>query len=92
MTIATFGFTAASNVLSRAVEASADSFALRITHEPRAFIRFERRIRPHNISDPDPPGVWQILFGDAPDDGRSGSASARLTTPTTLGCRHPMRR
>ena len=66
VTIATFGFTAASNVLSRAVEASADSFALRITHEPRAFIGFERRITLRNISDPDPPGVWQILFGTHP--------------------------
>ena len=66
VTIATFGFTAASNVLSRAVEARADSFALRITDEPRAFVGFERRIALRNISDPDPPGVWQILFGTHP--------------------------
>jgi STE24 endopeptidase len=66
VTIATFGFTAVSNVLSRAVEARADSFALRITDEPRAFIAFERRIALRNVSDPEPPGIWQILFGTHP--------------------------
>jgi STE24 endopeptidase len=64
--IATFGFTCASNVLSREVEASADSFSLRLTDDPAAFIQFEQRLAVHNVSDPDPPGVWQMLFGTHP--------------------------
>jgi STE24 endopeptidase len=64
--IATFGFTCASNVLSREVEASADSFSLRLTDDPAAFIQFEHRLAVHNVSDPDPPGVWQVLFGTHP--------------------------
>jgi Zn-dependent protease with chaperone function len=64
--IATFGFTCASNVLSREVEASADSFALRLTDDPAAFIQFEQRLAVHNISDPDPPAAWQLLFGTHP--------------------------
>jgi STE24 endopeptidase len=64
--IATFGFTAASNVLSRQVEASADSFSLRLTNDPGSFIQFEQRLAVHNISDPDPPGLWQVLFGTHP--------------------------
>ena len=64
--IATFAFTSASNVLSREVEASADSFSLRLTDDPAAFIQFEQRLAVHNISDPDPPAVWQLLFGTHP--------------------------
>jgi STE24 endopeptidase len=64
--IATLGFTVASNVLSREVEASADSFSLRLTDDPGAFVQFERKLALHNISDPDPPRVWQLLFGTHP--------------------------
>jgi len=64
--IATFCFTAAANVLSREVEASADSFSLRLTNDPGAFIQFEHRLAVTNIGDPDPPGVWQLLFGTHP--------------------------
>jgi STE24 endopeptidase len=56
----------ASNVLSRRVEASADTFALEITHEPRAFIQFQRRISVQNVGDPDPPGWYHDLFGTHP--------------------------
>jgi STE24 endopeptidase len=64
--IATFCFSSASNVLSREVEASADSFSLRLTDDPAAFVQFEMRLAIHNISDPDPPGLWQALFGTHP--------------------------
>jgi STE24 endopeptidase len=64
--LATFAFSAASNVLSREVEASADSFSLRLTNDPAAFVQFEQKLAVHNISDPDPPGVWQALFGTHP--------------------------
>ncbi len=64
--IATFCFSSASNVLSREVEASADSFSLRLTDDPAAFVQFEQRLAVHNISDPDPPELWQALFGTHP--------------------------
>ena len=64
--LVTFGLGAASNVLSRQVEASADSFALRATDDPRSFIQFERELAIRNIADPDPPPVWQLLFGTHP--------------------------
>jgi Zn-dependent protease with chaperone function len=64
--IATFCFSSASNVLSREVEASADSFSLRLTDDPAAFVQFEQRLAIHNISDPDPPELWQALFGTHP--------------------------
>jgi STE24 endopeptidase len=55
-----------SNVLSRRVEASADAFALRTTRDPAAFIELERRLAVTNVSEPDPPGVFQLLFGTHP--------------------------
>ena len=64
--LVTFGLGAASNMLSREVEASADSFALRLTHDSRSFIQFERELALRNIADPDPPPVWQFLFGTHP--------------------------
>jgi STE24 endopeptidase len=68
-----------SNGLSRRVEARADSFALRLTHEPEAFISFEQRISVANVSDPDPPGWSQWLFGTHPTDvQRIGAAVAAL--------------
>jgi STE24 endopeptidase len=64
--LVSFGLGAASNVLSREVEASADSFALKQTHDSRAFIQFQRELAIRNIGDPDPPPVWQFLFGTHP--------------------------
>lgn len=55
-----------SNQLSRVVEARADSYALALTDDPDAFIRFERRIARQNISDPDPPGVVTFVLGTHP--------------------------
>lgn len=55
-----------SNQLSRRVEARADTFALEVTRDPAAFIAFERRITLQNVSDPDPPGIAQRLFGTHP--------------------------
>jgi STE24 endopeptidase len=64
--LVSFALGAASNVLSRQVEARADAFSLRLTEDPDAFVRFERRIAVRNISDPDPPWVWRTLFGTHP--------------------------
>ena len=55
-----------SNSLSRSVEARADEFSLRLTHEPRAAIALERRLSITNVSDPDPPGWVTALLGTHP--------------------------
>jgi STE24 endopeptidase len=64
--LVSLGLGCASNVLSRKVEASADSFALRLTRDPEDFIGFQRRISIQNVGDPDPPGWYQALFGTHP--------------------------
>lgn len=55
-----------SNQLSRRVEARADSFALRLTDDPRAFISFERSIALRNLADPAPPRWLTAIFATHP--------------------------
>ena len=67
----------AGSYVSRGVEARADAFALRLTNDPDAFIALERRLTLQNISEPDPPGVFQALFGTHPTTlERIGSGEA----------------
>jgi STE24 endopeptidase len=66
ISVVSLGLGCASNVLSRKVEASADTFALELTHDPQDFIGFQRRISVQNVGDPDPPGWSQALFGTHP--------------------------
>jgi Zn-dependent protease with chaperone function len=66
VSLVAFGLGCASNVLSRQVEASADSFSLHVNGDPHAFIAFQRDLAIRNISDPDPPAPWQLLFGTHP--------------------------
>jgi STE24 endopeptidase len=61
ITVMATTLTTISNQLSREVEARADSFALRLTGEPKPFISFERRIAVRNLADPDPP-EWQVFL------------------------------
>jgi STE24 endopeptidase len=61
-----FALGSASNVLSRQVEARADAFALDLTRDPADFVKFERRIAVRNITDPNPPGFFQVLFATHP--------------------------
>jgi STE24 endopeptidase len=56
----------ASSALSRRVEALADAFALRTTDDPEAFIALERKLAVTNVSEPDPPKLFQLLFGTHP--------------------------
>jgi STE24 endopeptidase len=56
----------ASNVVSRRVEARADSFSLALTHNPAALIALQRELALRNIADPDPPALLQALFGTHP--------------------------
>ncbi len=65
------------NQLSRKVEASADTFALRLTHDPRALIEVQRRLALSSVSDPDPPGLVTALLGSHPSTvDRIGAALA----------------
>ena len=64
--LAGLGLGIASNALSRPVEARADSFALELTRDPADFVKFERRITIRNVSDPDPPELFHLLFGTHP--------------------------
>jgi STE24 endopeptidase len=66
-----------SNQLSRAVERSADGFALKLTREPDTQIAFQRKIAIKNVSDPDPPGWITFLLGTHPPTiERIGQAAA----------------
>jgi STE24 endopeptidase len=56
----------AGNQLSRAVEARADTFSLQLTNEPRGMIELQQQLADRNLSDPDPPGVFTLLFGTHP--------------------------
>ena len=66
LSLVSFGMTCAGNALSRPVEARADSFALETTRDPEAFIELERSLAIRNIGDPDPPALFQTLFGTHP--------------------------
>jgi Zn-dependent protease with chaperone function len=55
-----------SNQLSRKVEQRADQFSLQLTHDPKTFISFQRKIATENVSDPDPPAISQFLLGTHP--------------------------
>jgi STE24 endopeptidase len=66
LALVSLGLGCASNVLSRRVEASADTFALRLTHDPKDFIGFQQRISVQNVGDPDPPLWYHDLFGTHP--------------------------
>ncbi len=55
-----------SNQLSRRVEARADSYALELTGESRAFLEQQRRLALKNVSDPDPPRAARALLGTHP--------------------------
>lgn len=63
--------------LSRRVEARADTFALELTGDPAAFVRLQQELARTNVSDPDPPGLYRLLFGSHPTAlERIGAAEA----------------
>jgi STE24 endopeptidase len=65
------------NQLSRRVEASADTFALRLTNDPRALIALQRRLAISSVSNPDPPAAVTALIGTHPSTmDRIGAALA----------------
>jgi len=56
----------ASNALSRAVERSADAYALNLTDDPASFVAVERKLAVDNVSEPEPPRILQLVFGTHP--------------------------
>jgi STE24 endopeptidase len=66
LTAATLVLGAAGLQLSRKVEARADAFALELTRDPRAFIELQRELAVSNVSDPDPPAAFRLIFGSHP--------------------------
>jgi STE24 endopeptidase len=66
LTAAAFVLNIPGNQLSRKVEASADQFALELTHDPRALIDLQVQLATTNLSDPDPPGWLGAIFGTHP--------------------------
>ena len=67
----------AGNQLSRDVEAEADAFALRLTHDPKALIDLQTRLADRNLTDPEPPGWARFVFGTHPTTlERIGAAEA----------------
>ena len=66
LALATLVLNVPGNQLSRSVEASADTFSLDLTHDPRAFIGLQKRLAVTNLADPSPPAVLQFLFGTHP--------------------------
>jgi STE24 endopeptidase len=56
----------ASNVLSRRVEARADTYALDLTQNPAAFIGLTRSLAVTNLADPSTPRVFQMVLGTHP--------------------------
>jgi STE24 endopeptidase len=64
--VVSLAFGSASNVLSRRVEARADSYALELTANPAAFIGLTRSLAVTNVAEPSTPRVFQIVFGTHP--------------------------
>ncbi len=64
--VGTLVATPVQNLVSRQVEARADLYALDLTGDAEAFIRMQERLGSTNLSDPDPPAVWQWFFGSHP--------------------------
>jgi STE24 endopeptidase len=52
--------------VSRQIEARADLHALDLTEDPAAFADVQRTLGVANLSDPDPPALWQWFFGTHP--------------------------
>ena len=64
--VGTLVSTPVQNLVSRHIEARADLHALDLTEDPGSFIAVQRQLGVTNLSDPDPPAVWQWAFGSHP--------------------------
>jgi len=74
---ASFVIGIAGNQLSRSVEARADTFSLQLTNDPRGMIELQQQLADRNLADPNPPGIFTLLFGTHPPaTDRIGTAVA----------------
>lgn len=63
------------NGVSRQLEARADQHALALTRDPAAFTEVMRRLAAANLSQPDPPALWQWAFGSHPTTAQRVAAA-----------------
>ncbi|MGI9020274.1 MAG: M48 family metalloprotease [Solirubrobacterales bacterium] len=85
LALAGFVLNVPGNQLSRDVERAADDYALELTGDPRALIDLQRRLTTENVSDPDPPGYVELLFGTHPPTvERIGAALAYERNESTV--------
>jgi STE24 endopeptidase len=66
LAVGTLLSTPVQNLVSRHIEARADLHALDLTRDPGSFVAVQRQLGVANLSDPDPPVVWQWAFGSHP--------------------------
>ncbi len=66
VSLATMALSVPGNVLSREIEAHADRSAMELTGNPDGLIGLQVRLAKSNLTDPDPPAVYQYLFGTHP--------------------------
>jgi STE24 endopeptidase len=77
LAVVSFGVGVVGNQLSREVEAKADTRALELTDDPKSLIRLQREIALRNVTDPDPPEPYRLLFASHPSTvERIGAALA----------------
>lgn len=66
LAVATLLLSVPGNLLSRQIELNADYESIALTHDPSALAGLQLRLADSNLSDPDPPAVWQFLLGTHP--------------------------
>jgi STE24 endopeptidase len=66
LAVGTLVSTPVQNLVSRHIEARADLHALDLTDDPVSFVAVQQQLGRANLSDPDPPAVWQWAFGSHP--------------------------
>lgn len=64
--IATLALSVPGNVLSRGIESRADTFSIELTGDPQGMVGLQRELGRSNLTDPDPPGIYQYVFGTHP--------------------------
>jgi STE24 endopeptidase len=66
LAVGTLVSTPVQNLVSRHIEARADLHALDLTQDRASFVAVQRELGVANLSDPDPPALWQWFFGSHP--------------------------
>ena len=66
LAVGTLVSTPVQNLVSRHLEARADLHALDLTEDPASFVAVQRALGVANLSEPDPPAIWQWAFGSHP--------------------------